>query len=70
MHNHDDITNYYIGAAHDICNRKRKVIYDAPLFFDYLRGYDKHLIVKELATYVGRAIKPIGQNMERYLHFK
>ena len=41
-----------------------------PVFFHNLRGYDGHLIVKEMATYPGRYIKPIGQNMERYLQIK
>ena len=70
VHDHDHVTGYYIGAAHDLCNRQRKVIYDVPVFFHNLRGYDGHLIVKEMATYPGRAIKPIGQNMERYLQIK
>ena len=40
------------------------------LFFHNLRGYDGHLIVKELATYPGRAIKPFVQKMERYFQIK
>ena len=67
LHDHDHVTEYYIGAAHDFCNRQRKVINDVPVFFHNLRGYDGHLIVKKMATYAGRTIKPIGQNMERYL---
>ena len=67
VHDHDHVTGYYIGATHDNCNRQRKVIYDVSVFFHNLRGYDGHLIVKETATYAGRPIKPIGQNMERYL---
>ena len=35
-----------------------------------MRGYDGHLIVQEIAIYRDRAIKPIGQNMERYLEIK
>ena len=41
-----------------------------PVFFHNLRGYDGHLIVQEIAMYRDRAIKPIGQNMERYLEIK
>ena len=70
VHDNDHVTGYYIGAAHDLCNRQRKVIYDVPVFFHNLHGYDGHLIDKEMATYPGRAIKPIGQNMERYLQIK
>ena len=70
VQDHDHVTGYYINAAHDLCNRQRKVIYNVPVFFQNLRGYDGHLIVKKMATYPGRAIKPIGQNMERYLQIK
>ena len=45
VHEHDHVTGYYIGAAHDLCNRQRKVIYYVLVFFDN-RGYDKYLIVK------------------------
>ena len=38
VHDHDHVTGYYIGAAHDLCNRQRKVIYDVPVFFLTLRG--------------------------------
>ena len=67
VHDHDYVTGYYIGDAHDLCNRQRNVIYDVPVFFHNLRGYDGHLIVKEMATHPGRAMRPIGKNMERYL---
>ena len=30
---HDHVTRYYFGAAHDECNRKRRVVYDIPVFF-------------------------------------
>ena len=67
VHDHDHVTENYIGAAHDICKRQRKVIYDVPVFIPNLHGYDGYMIVNEMATYPNRAIKPIGQNMERYL---
>ena len=40
VHDKDHVTGYYIGAAHDLCNRQRKVIYDVPVFCHNLRGYD------------------------------
>ena len=46
VHDLDHVTGYNIGAAHDLCNWQRKVIYDVPLLFHNLRGYDGHLIVK------------------------
>ena len=30
---HDHVSGFYIGAAHDECNRKRRVVYDIPVFF-------------------------------------
>ena len=42
---HDHVTSCYIEAAHDECNRKRRVIFDVPVFVHNFRGYDSHLIV-------------------------
>ena len=67
---HDHVTGYYRGAAHDICNRQRRVVYDVPIFIHNFRGYDGHLIVRAMQTYPTRKIQPIGQNMERYLQVK
>ena len=69
---HDHVTGYYIGAAHDECNRKRRVVYDIPVFFHNFRGYDSHLIVTAMsnAQYRTRGIEVIGQNMERYMQVK
>ena len=69
---HDHVTGYYFGAAHDECNRKRRVVYDIPVFFHNFRGYDSHLIVTALsnAQYRTRGIEVIGQNMERYMQVK
>ena len=50
VHDHDHVTGYYNGAAQDLCTGQSKVIYDVPVFFHNLRGYDGHLIVIELAT--------------------
>ena len=69
---HDHVTGYYIGAAHDECNRKRRVVFDIPVFFHNFRGYDSHLIVTALSSpqYRTREIQVIGQNMERYMQLK
>ena len=55
---HDRVTGFYIGATHDECNRKRRVMYDIPVFFHNFRGYDSHLIVTALsdAQYQDRTI--------------
>ena len=69
---HDHLTGFYIGAEHDECNRKRRVVYDISVFCHNFRGYDSHLIVTALsdAQYRGRTIEVIGQNMERYMQIK
>ena len=69
---HDHVTGIYIGATHDECNRKRRVVYDISVFFHNFRGYDSHLIVIALsnAQYRTRSIQVIGQNTERYMQVK
>ena len=70
MHDHDHVTKYNTSAAHDLFNRQRKVIYDVPVFFHKMRGYDSHLILKEMVINHCRAIKPIRQNMKQFLQIK
>ena len=69
---HDHLTKYYIGAAHDECNQKRRVMFDIPIIFHNLRVYELHLIVTALSRpeYRTREIQVIGQNMERYMQLK
>ena len=69
---HDHVTDIYIGAGHDECNRKRHVVYDITVFFHNFRGYDSHLIVTALsdAQHRGRSIEVIGQNIKRYIQVK
>ena len=43
---YDHVTGYYIGAAHDECNQKCRVVFDLYNF----RGYDSHLIVTALSS--------------------
>ena len=37
VHDYYQVTSYYIDAAHDLCNRQRKVFYDVPMFIFNLR---------------------------------
>ena len=69
---HDHVTGYYIKAAHDECNRKRRVVFDIPVFLHNFRGYDSHLIVTALSSlkYQTREIQVIGQNIKRYMQLK
>ena len=67
---HDHITGYYLGAAHDLCNRNRRVCFEIPVFFHNFRGYDGHIIVKSFSEHKDREIKIIGHSMEKYVQVK
>ena len=66
---HDHVRGYDIKAAHDECNRERRVVFDIPVFLHHFRGYDSHLIATALSSpqYRTREMQVIGQNMERYM---
>ena len=64
---HDHVTGYYLGAAHDLCNRLRRVCFEIPVFFHNFRGYDGHLIVQSFNEHPQRSVTVIGQTMEKYL---
>ena len=64
---HDNITGWFIDAAHRQCNLERFVSFKIPVFFHNFRGYDAQLIVHEFGKRPDREIKVIGQNMEKYL---
>ena len=70
VRDHDHITGYYLGAAHDVCNRRRRVVFDIPIFIHNFRGYDSHLIVTALKAHPERTMTVIGQNMERYFQLR
>ena len=45
VHDHDHVTGYFFGEAHNLCNKRRLVVFQIPCFIHNLRGYDSHLIV-------------------------
>lgn len=67
VRDHDHVTGYYIGAAHNLCNKRRRVVFQIPIFIHNFRGYDSHLIVQCFQNYPEREIKVIGQSMEKYM---
>ena len=67
VRDHDHVTGYFLGAAHNLCNKRRRVVFQIPVFFHNFRGYDGHLIVHAFNKFPTREIKVIGQSMERYL---
>ena len=62
------ITGKYRGAAHWSCNINLKVSKTVPLIFHNLRGYDSHLIFRELGKFNCR-ISVIPNGLERYMSF-
>ena len=48
---HCHITGKNRGAAHWSCNTNLKLIKKIPVIFHNLRGYDSHLIIKEISKF-------------------
>ena len=58
---HCHITGKYKGAVHWSCNINLKLSKKIPVIFHNLRGYDSHLIIKEISkTYVKVSVIPNG----------
>ena len=49
VRDHSHITGKYRGAAHWNCNINMKISKKLPIIFHNLRGYDSHLVIKELS---------------------
>ena len=67
VHDHDHVTGYFFGAAPNLCNKRRRVVYQIPCIIHILRGYDSHLIVQSFNMFPDREIRVIGQPIEKYL---
>ena len=48
---HCHITGKYRGSAHWSCNVNLKLTKNVPVILHNLRGYDSHLIIKEIDTF-------------------
>ena len=64
---HDHITGYFLGAAHQQCNLERNISFKIPVFFHNFRKYNKHFIGYEFEIRLDVEIKEIFQNMKKYL---
>ena len=68
VRDHCHITGKYRGAAHWSCNVNLKLTRKIPVIFHNLRGYDSHLIIKEISTFdVNVSVIPNG--LEKYMAF-
>ena len=69
VRDHYHITGKYRGAAHYSCNINLKISKKVPVKFHNLKGYDSHLIFKELSKFNGLKISVIPNGLETYMAF-
>ena len=68
VRDHCHITGKYRGAAHWSCNINLELTKKIPVIFHNLRGYDSHLIIKEVSKFdVKLSVVPNG--LEKYMAF-
>ena len=62
------ITGKYRGASHCGCNINLKLSKTIPVIFHNLRGYDSHLIIKEVSKFDVK-VSVIPNGLEKYMAF-
>ena len=68
VRDHCHITGKYRGSSHWSCNINIKISKKLPVIFHNLRGYDSHLIFKELSKFDCKiSVTPNG--LEKYMSF-
>ena len=68
VRDHCHITGKYRGSAYWSCNINLKTSKKLPVIFHILRGYDSHLIFKELSKF-NCSIDVIPNELEKYMSF-
>ena len=68
VRDHCHISGKYSGAAHWNCNINMKVTKKVPVIFHNLKGYDSHLIFKELSRFNVK-VSVIPSRLEKYMAF-
>ena len=68
VRDHCHITGKYRGGAHWSCNINLKISKKVPVIFHNLKGYDSHLIFKELSKFIVK-ISVIPDGLENYMSF-
>ena len=68
VRDHCHITGKYRGAAHCSCNINLKISKKIPVIFHILKGYDSHLIFKELSKFDVR-VSVIPNALDKYMAF-
>ena len=69
---HCHYTGKILGYAHPKCNMQRRVVKKLHVIIHNLRGYDSHLIIKELCRIEDNLskVRLIPKNMEQYISIK
>ena len=68
VRDHCHVSGKYRGAAHWSCNVNFKMTQKIPVIFHNLKGYDSHLIFKELSKFNVK-ISVIPNGLEKYMAF-
>ena len=68
VRNHCHISGKFRGTAHFSCNGNFKITKEVPVIFHNLRGYDGHLIMKEINNF-DVIIDVIPNGLEKYMAF-
>ena len=68
VRDHCHVSGKFRGAAHFSCNANFKISKKVPVVFHNLRGYDGHLIMKELSNF-DVVIDVIPNGLEKYMAF-
>ena len=69
VRDHCHISGKYRGAAPWSCNINLKIIKKIPVIFHNLKGYESHLIFKELSRFHNLKISIIPNGLEKYMAF-
>ena len=68
VRDHCHISAKYRGPAHWSCNINLKISTKVPVIFHNLRGYDSHLIFRDLSKFNCK-ISVIPSGLEKYMSF-
>ena len=68
VRDHCHISGKFRGAAHQSCNINLRITNRVPIIFHNLRGYNSHLIIKELGN-LNVDVSVIPNGLEKYMSF-
>ena len=68
VRDHCHVTGKFRGAAHFSCNANCKFSKKVPVIFHNLKGYDSHLIIKEVSKFEVK-VSVIPNGLEKYMAF-